>query len=324
MAKTVRIHEFGGLDKLKIEDVDPGQPGPGEVLLRQEAAGVHFADTLVREGKYFLKPDLPSGLGLEAAGIVEAVGPDVGDFSPGDRAAYRFNLGAYTEARLIPAAQLHRLPDNVDAKTAVAATVRGMTAQYLVRQIYKVGPEDTVLVHAAAGGMGTLLTQWCKHLGATVIGTVGSPAKAEIAAANGCDHVIDYLAEDFAVRVEDISGGAGIPVAYDGVGAAVYEGTVACLEPCGWYVNYGHSSGFLPPIDAMELNKKSLIFTKASLKDYMRTPDRAKSMLDEVFDLLGSGVLDPGISREYSLDEVAEAQRAIASRDTTGAIVLVP
>ncbi len=324
MAKTVRIHEFGGLDKLRIEDIDPGTPGPGEVLLRQEAAGVHFADTLVREGKYFLKPDLPSGLGLEGAGMVEAVGPDVTAFAPGDRAAYRFNLGAYTEARLIPADQLHKLPDNVDAKTAVAGTVRGMTAQYLVRQIYQVGADDTVLIHAAAGGMGTLLTQWCKYLGATVIGTVGSAPKVEIATANGCDHVIDYTQEDFAARVLEISGDAGIPVAYDGVGAAVYAGTVECLAPCGWYVNYGHSSGFLPPLDAMELNKKSLIFTKASLKDYMRTPERARVMLDEVFELLGNGVLDPGISREYTLDEVADAQRAIASRETTGSIVLVP
>ena len=172
--------------------------------------------------------------------------------------------------------------------------------------------------------MGTLLTQWCKYLGATVIGTVGSAPKVEIATANGCDHVIDYTQEDFAARVLEISGDAGIPVAYDGVGAAVYAGTVECLAPCGWYVNYGHSSGFLPPLDAMELNKKSLIFTKASLKDYMRTPERARVMLDEVFELLGNGVLDPGISREYTLDEVADAQRAIASRETTGSIVLVP
>ena len=324
MAKTVRIHEFGGLEKLQIEDLDPGTPGPGEVLLRQEAAAVHFADTLVREGKYFLKPVLPSALGLEGAGVVEAVGEGVSDYAPGDRAAYRFNLGAYTEARLVPADQLHKLPDDVDAKIAVAATVRGMTAQYLVRQIYQVGPDDTVLIHAAAGGMGTLLVQWCKHLGATVIGTVGSAAKAEIALANGADHAIDYNSEDFAARTLEITGGEGLPVVFDGVGAAVYQGTVECLAPCGWYVNYGHSSGFLPPLDAMELNKKSLIFTKASLKDYMRTPERARAMLDEVFDLLGKGVLDPGISREYSLDEVADAQRAIASRDTTGSIVLVP
>ena len=323
MAKTVRIHEFGGTDKLKIEDVDIGEPGPGQVRLRHEAAAVHFAETLVREGIYFLKPELPSALGLEGAGIVEAVGDGVSDYVPGDRAAYRFNLGAHSEARLIAADQLHHLPDTVDARTAVAATVRGMTAQYLVRQIYQPEPGETVLIHAAAGGMGTLLTQWAKHLGATVIGTVGSPEKAEFARENGCDHVIDYRAEDFAARVLEITDGQGVPVCYDGVGAQVYDGTVECLSPRGFYVNYGHSSGFLPPIDAMVLNQKSLRFTKASLKDYMREPEAAKAMLDEVFELLGAGVLDPRITAEYSLDDIAEAHRAISSRDTTGSIVMV-
>jgi NADPH2:quinone reductase len=324
MAKAVRIHEFGGLNKLLIEEVDVGDPGPDEVRLRQEASAVHFADTLVREGTYFLKPDLPSGLGLEGAGVVEAVGDGVTDFAVGDRAAYRFNLGSYAEARLIPANQLHHLPDNIEAKVAVAATVRGMTAQYLIRQVYKAGPDDTVLIHAAAGGMGTLLVQWAKHLGATVIGTVGSPEKAALALENGCDHAIDYRAEDFAARILEITDGKGVPAVYDGVGAAVYEGTVKCLSPCGFYVNYGHSSGLLPPLDAMILNKKSLIFTKASLKDYMRTPEVAKAMLAEVFDLLGRGVLDPQISREYALDDAVEAQKAIASRNTTGSIVLIP
>lgn len=323
MAKTVRIHEFGGTDKLKIEDIDVGEPGPGEVRLRHEAAAVHFAETLVREGVYFLKPELPSALGLEGAGIVEAVGDGVTDYAPGDRAAYRFNLGAHSEARLISAGQLHHLPDNVDAKTAVAATVRGMTAQYLVRQIYQPRPGETVLIHAAAGGMGTLLTQWAKHLGATVIGTVGSPEKVKFVQENGCDHAIDYRAENFAARVLEITDGQGVPVCYDGVGAQVYEGTVECLSPCGYYVNYGHSSGFLPPLDAMVLNQKSLRFTKASLKDYMRDPEVAKAMMAEVFELLAAGVLDPRISAEYGLEDIAEAHRAISSRDTTGSIVMV-
>jgi len=324
MPRAVRIHEFGGPEKLTVEDTNIGDPGPGEILLRHEAAAVHFADVLVREGTYFLKPDLPSGLGLEGAGVIEAVGDGVTYFQPGDRAAYRFNLGAYSDARIIAADQIHALPDNVDAKTAVAGTVRGMTAQYLVRQIRDIGPTDTVLVHAASGGMGTLLTQWCKHLGATVIGTAGGPAKTEIAKTNGCDHVIDYASEDFAARVMEITNGEGVPVAYDGVGAAVYDGTVACLAPRGFYINYGHASGFLPPMDAMELNRKSLVFTKASLKDFVRDPAVMKAMLAEVFDLLGSGVLDPGISAEYALADIADAQRAIASRETTGAIVVVP
>jgi NADPH2:quinone reductase len=324
MAKTVRIHEFGGLDKLVVEDIDIGAPGPGEVRLRHEAAAMHFAETLIREGVYFLKPELPSPLGLEGAGIVEAVGDGVTAFAPGDRAAYRFNLGAHAQARLIAADQLHRLPDDISAKTAVAATVRGMTAQYLIRQIYRPEPGETVLIHAAAGGMGTLLSQWARHLGATVIGTVGSPDKAAFARENGCDHVIAYRREDFAARVMDITGGAGVPVCFDGVGAAVYAGTVECLAPCGFYVNYGHSSGFLPPIDAMELNRKSLRFTKASLKDFTRTPEATAAMLGEVFGLLARGVLDPKISAEYALEDIADAHRAIASRDTIGSIVIVP
>lgn len=307
---------------LSIEEVEVGAPGRGEVVLRQEAAAIHFADTLVREGIYFLKPELPAILGLEGAGVIEAVGAGVAGFAPGDRAAYRFNLGGYAERRLIAADQLYKLPDDVEAKTAAAVMVRGLTAQYLLRQIYPVGAGDTVLIHAAAGGMGSLLTQWAKHLGATVIGTVGAPEKVEIARAKGCDHVVDYATEDFAERVLEITGGEGVPVLYDAVGKDAYEGNLRCLAPRGWFINYGHASGFLPPIDAMELNKKSLIFTKASLKDYNRTPEDNARMTSEVFEMIAQGVLTANISREYSLDEIAQAHIDIAGRKTTGTIIL--
>lgn len=322
MSKAVVIHRFGGPEVLSVEEVKVPDPGPGEVLLRQQASAIHFADTLVREGIYFLKPELPAVLGLEGAGVVEAVGPGVDGFSQGDRAGYRFNLGGYAERRLIPADQLYKLPDEVDAKTAAAVMVRGLTAQYLVRQIYPVGSGDTVLIHAAAGGMGSVLTQWAKHLGATVIGTVGSAAKAGVAKANGCDHVINYSEEDFAARVLEITGGAGVPVLYDAVGKDVYEGNLRCLAPRGWFINFGHASGFLPPLDAMELNKKSLIFTKASLKDYNRTPEDNARMTAEVFEMIAAGVLTANISREYALDEIAQAHIDIAGRNTTGVLIL--
>lgn len=322
MSRAVVIREFGGPEVLSVEEVDVGEPGAGEVVLRQEAAAIHFADTLVREGLYFLKPELPAVLGLEGAGVVEAVGPGVDGFAAGERAAYRFNLGGYAERRLIAADQLYKLPDGVEAKTAAAIMVRGLTAQYLVRRLYPVSSGETVLIHAAAGGMGSLLTQWAKNLGATVIGTVGAPEKIEVARAAGCDHVIDYTSEDFAGRVLEITGGEGLPVLYDAVGKDIYDGNLRCLAPRGWFVNYGHASGFLPPIDAMELNKKSLIFTKASLKDYNRTPEDNARMTADVFDMIAQGVLTANISREYALDEIAQAHIDIAGRKTTGTIIL--
>lgn len=322
MSKVAIIHSFGGPEVLSIEDVEIAAPGAGQILLRQEAAAIHFADTLVREGMYFLKPDLPAILGLEGAGIVEAVGPGVDNVGEGDRVAYRFNLGGYAERRLIAADQLYKLPEGVDAKTAAAIMVRGLTAQYLLRQLYPVSAGETVLIHTAAGGMGSLLTQWAKHLGATVIGTVGAPEKIAIARTRGCDHVINYNEEDFADRVLEITGGEGVPVLYDAVGKDAYDGNVRCLAPRGWFVNYGHASGFLPPIDAMEINKKSLIFTKASLKDYNRTPEDSERMSAEVFEMIAAGVLMPNISREYALDEIAQAHIDIAGRKTTGTIIL--
>ena len=257
MTKVVRIHEFGGSDVLSIEDDDIGAPGPGEVLLDQKGMALHFADTMLREGKYHLKPDLPAVVGLDGAGTVEAVGPEVTAFKPGDSACYMFNLGAYAEKRIIAADALMPVPAGVDPKNIAGTFLRGMTAQYLLRQTYQVQAGDTILVHTAAGGMGTLLCQWAKALGATVIGTVGGDDKFGIAEASGAAHVINSRTEDIAARVADITGGAGVAVIYDGIGKDVWDANVAALRPTGYLVNYGHMSGPLAPIDPMQLNAKS-------------------------------------------------------------------
>ena len=321
--RVARIREYGGPEVLQIETDTLPDPGPGEVILRQAAAGIAFADTLMREGKYFLKPPLPTVLGLEGAGTVVAVGPDVTEFAPGDAAAYLFSAGAYAEARVIAADQLYRPPADIDPKTLVATCIRAMTAQYLIRRLYRVAAGETVLVHSAAGGMGSLISQWASKLGATVIGTVSAPEKVAVAAANGCSHVIDYKAEDFADRVLEITGGAGVPVVYDAVGAEAYEGNVRCLAPRGWFVNYGHSSGFLPPIDAMELNKKSLIFTKSSMKDYTRAPAEREAMMTEVFAAMADDTIAATITREYELAEIATAHVDMAARRITGTTVVI-
>ncbi len=321
-SRVARIHQYGGPEVLKIETDTLRDPGPGEVVLRQEAAAIAFADTLMCQGKYWLKPPLPTVLGLEAAGTIAAVGPEVEDFAPGDRAAYMFEIGGYADARIIAAEKLYRPPPEVDAKTLVATFLRGMTAQYLMRRLYRVEAGETILVHSAAGGMGSLLAQWASRIGATVIGTVGAPEKFALAEQSGCSHVIDYTAEDFADRVLDITGGEGVPVVFDAVGADAYAGNIRCLAPRGWYVNYGHASGPLPPIDAMELNKKSLIFTKASMKDYTRTPEERAAMTAEVVTAITDGTIKSHITREYELSEIATAHADMIARRTTGATVV--
>ena len=324
MTRVVRIHSYGGPEVLSVEEAEIGDPGPGQVRLKQDGMAVHYADTMLREGKYFLKPELPATVGLDGAGTVEAVGPGVTAFKPGDKACYLFSLGAYSETRLIEASALMKVPDGIGTKNIAGTLLRGMTAQYLLRQCYRVSAGDTVLVHTAAGGMGTLLCQWVKHLGATVIGTVGSDDKAEIARASGCDHVINSRTQDFAAEVGRITGGEGAAVVFDAIGRDAWAGNVAALRPTGYLVNYGHMSGLLAPIDPMELNKKSLFFAKVSLPHFMRTPERKRAMADDVFGAIKAGVLDVSISREYRLADVAEAQADLAGRRTTGSIVLVP
>ncbi len=321
-SRVARIHEYGGPEVLKIETVTLPDPGPGELVLRQEAAAIAFADTLMCEGTYWLKPPLPTVLGLEGAGTISAVGPEVEDFAPGDRAAYMFDIGGYATARIIAAENLYRPPPEIDAKTLVATFLRGMTAQYLMRRLYRVEAGETILVHSAAGGMGSLLAQWASKIGATVIGTVGAPEKFALAKQSGCSHVIDYTTEDFADQVLDITGGEGVPVVFDAVGADAHAGNIRCLAPRGWYVNYGHASGILPPIDAMELNRKSLIFTKASMKDYTRTPEERAAMTAEVMTAITDGTIESHITREYELSEIATAHADMIARRTTGATVV--
>ena len=324
MTKVVRIHEFGGSDVLSIEDDDIGAPGPGEVLLDQKGMALHYADTMLREGKYFLKPELPAVVGLDGAGVVEAVGDGVTDFKSGDTACYMFNLGAYAEKRVIAADALMPVPDGIDPKNLAGTFLRGMTAQYLLRQTYRVQSGDTVLVHTAAGGMGTLLCQWAKALGATVIGTVGSDDKKAVATASGAAHVVNSRTEDIAAAVNDITGGEGVAAVYDGIGKDVWDANVAALRPTGYLVNYGHMSGPLDPIDPMQLNSKSLFFAKVSLPHFMRTPEAKRAMAEDVFAAIADGILDISVSREYKLDDIVQAQDDIVARKTTGSVIIVP
>lgn len=324
MTKVVRIHEFGGSDVLSIEDDDIGAPGPGEVLLDQKGMALHYADTMLREGKYFLKPELPAVVGLDGAGVIEAVGDGVTDFKPGDTACYMFNLGAYAEKRVIAADALMLVPDGIDPKNLAGTFLRGMTAQYLLRQTYRVQSGDTVLVHTAAGGMGTLLCQWAKALGATVIGTVGSDDKKAVAAASGAAHVVNSRTEDIAAAVNDITGGEGVAAVYDGIGKDVWDANVAALRPTGYLVNYGHMSGPLDPIDPMQLNSKSLFFAKVSLPHFMRTPEAKRAMAEDVFAAIADGILDISVSREYALDDIVQAQEDLVARKTTGSVIIVP
>ena len=321
-ARVARIHEYGDPGVIRIETDALPDPGLGEVVLQQGAAAIHFADSYMREGRYFLKPPLPTVLGLEGVGTIAAVGEGVKDYKEGDRAAYLFNMGAYADARIVPEEQLYVPPADLDDQTVVATFVRAMTAQYLLRRLYPVQAGETILVHSAAGGMGSLLSQWATSLGAKVIGTVSSPDKFLAAEENGCAHVIDYTKEDFAGAVLDITDGAGVPVVYDAVGEAAYEGNLRALAPRGWFVNYGHASG-PPPIDALELNQKSLIFTKASMKDYVAAPAEKAMMMQEVVSAISEGTVKPNITGTYELADIAKAHEALDSRMTTGALVAV-
>jgi NADPH2:quinone reductase len=319
--RVARIHEYGDPEVIKIETDTLPQPGPGEVVLKQNAAAIHFADSYMRQGRYFLKPPLPTVLGLEGVGTIAAVGDSAEDYKVGDRAAYLFNVGAYADARILPAADLFVPPAELDDATVVAAFVRTMTAQYLLRRLYRVQAGETILVHSAAGGMGSVLTQWATSVGAKVIGTVSSPDKFLVAEENGCAHVIDYTEEDFADAVLDITAGAGVPVVFDPVGANTYQGNLRALATRGWFVNYGHASG-PPPIDALELNRKSLIFTKASMKDYTATPEEKAAMMAEVVAAISDGTVKLNITGTYELADIAEAHAALDSRTTTGALVV--
>ncbi len=324
MTHAILIHRHGGPEVLRWETVDLSEPGPGQVKVRHTAIGLNFIDTYHRTGLYPL--DLPTAIGVEAAGIVEVCGPGVTEVAPGDRVAYAGGPpGACSEARLIPVEHLVVLPDFLPDEQAAAVMIKGLTAQYLLRSTYRVQPGDTILVHAAAGGVGILLCQWACHLGATVIGTVGSDSKAELARANGCHHTIVYTRETFVDRVREITGGVGVPVVYDSVGRATWEGSLDCLRPLGMMVTYGNASGPVPAFEpAILAQKGSLFVTRPSLFAYVPTRDLLLAAVEELFDVIESGAVKVSVNQTFPLAETAAAHRALEARETTGATVLVP
>jgi len=324
MARVVRIHQTGGPEVLRLEEIDPGRPGPGEVLLRQTAIGVNFIDTYHRTGLYPLP--LPHALGQEGAGVVEEVGPGVTGLSQGMRVAYAGGTtGAYAEKRLAPAARLVPLPDDIDDRAAAGMMLRGMTAEYLIRRTFKVEPGMWVLFHAAAGGVGSIACQWLKHLGAKVIGTVGSDAKAERARAEGCAEVIVYTREPFPGRVRALTGGAGVPVVYDSVGKATFDGSIECLARRGMLVAFGNASGAAPPFDPLVLSRKgSLYLTRPTLVDYTATREELLASANALFEVVRRGAVKVTVGQTFPLAQAADAHRALESRNTVGSTILVP
>jgi NADPH2:quinone reductase len=323
--RAIRFNRTGGPEVLTWDEVTIGSPGAGQVFIRHTAIGLNYIDTYHRTGLYPL-PSLPSGIGLEGAGVIEAVGEGVTEFAAGDRVAYGTGpIGAYSEARNIPAEKLVKVPEGIEDKTAAAIMLKGLTAQYLLRRTYRVKPGDTVLVHAAAGGIGLLLCQWAKHLGATVIGTVGSTAKSELARAHGCDHTILYRVADVPKRVRELTGGAGVPVVYDGVGKDTFMQSLDCLAPLGMMVAFGNASGAIPSFDPLLLNQKgSLFFTRPSLMHYAAKREDLLSTAAELFEVVQGGAVKVEINQTYRLFDAAHAHRDLESRKTTGSSVLVP
>lgn len=325
MPHAIRFHEAGGPEVLRWEEVEVGAPASRQVRLRQTAVGLNFIDIYHRTGLYPV-PGFPSGIGLEAAGVVEAVGPDVAELRPGDRVAYASPpIGAYAEVRLMPADRLVKLPDDIDDRTAAAMMLQGMTAQYLLRRTHRVAPGETILVHAAAGGVGLILCQWAKHLGATVIGTVGSEEKAAVARAHGCDHPILYRTENVVDRVREITGGAGVPVVYDGVGKDTFASSLDCLAPLGLMVTFGNSSGPVPPVDVSVLSAKgSLFLTRPTLFTYTAKRADLLASATDLFDVVRRGAVRIAVNQTYPLREAAQAHRDLEARRTTGSTVLLP
>ena len=324
MTKAIRFHKTGGPEVLVYEDVDVGAPGPGQARVKNNAIGLNFIDTYHRSGLYPLP--LPSGLGLEAAGVVEAVGDGVDYLKPGDRVAYAGGPpGAYSEVRLIPADRLVKIPDGITDEQAAAMMLKGMTVQYLIRRTYRVQAGQTVLFHAAAGGVGLIAGQWLKALGCTTIGTVGSDEKAALAKANGYDHTIVYTRENFAERVKEITGGAKVPVVFDSVGKDTFMGSLDCLQPLGMLVVFGNGSG---PVGAFDLNllaqKGSLYVTRPTLMSYTSKREDLVAPANDLFDVVKSGKVKIGINQTYALKDAAQAHIDLEGRKTTGSTIFKP
>ena len=323
MPHAMRIHEAGGPENLKWEEVEVGAPGPGQVRVRNTAVGLNYVDTYQRSGLYPMP--MPFTLGSEGAGVVEAVGPRVKDLKAGDRVAYSGPVGAYAEVLLRPADRLVKIPAGVDDKAAAAMMLKGLTTQYLVRRTFKVKKGDTILMHAAAGGVGLILCQWAKALGATVIGTVGSDDKVALAKKAGCKHVIVTSKENFVERVKAITKGKGVPVVYDGVGKDTFMGSLDCLSPLGYMVSFGNASGAVPPFNAGILAQKgSLFLTRPTLNTYCAAREDLVKAARDLFTVVKSGKVKISINQTYPLSEAAQAHRDLEGRKTTGSTVLIP
>ena len=325
MAKAILIHQTGGPEVLRWEDVDVGAPRSGEARLSQTAVGLNFVDTYFRSGLY-PAGKLPTVIGTEGAGVITELGADVSEFQIGDRVAYAGGpLGSYAEQRLMPADRLIKLPDTVDDRQAAAVMLKGLTTQYLLRSSYEVQPGDTILIHAAAGGVGLLVCQWAKHLGATVIGTVSTEEKAALARSHGCDHPVLYGRENFVERVRDLTGGEGVPVVYDSVGRDTFQGSLDCLRPLGLMVTFGQSSGAVPPMAVHELTSRgSLFLTRPTLATYTATREALIANAAELFGVIDQGVVKVEIHQTYALADATRAHRDLEGRKTTGATVLIP
>ena len=323
MPYAMRIHEHGGADKMRWETVEVGDPGPGQVRVRNTAVGLNFVDIYQRNGLYPMQ--LPFTLGSEGAGVIEAVGPKVKDLKVGDRVAYSGPIGAYAEVLLRPADRLVKIPAGVDDRTAAAMMLKGLTAQYLIRRTYRVKKGDTILMHAAAGGVGQILCQWAKHLGATVIGTVGSDEKVDLAKKSGCKHVIVLSREKFSERVKEITKGKGVPVVYDGIGKDTFMDSLDCLQPLGLMASFGNASGAVPPFNAGILAQKgSLFLTRPTLVHYTASREDLVKAARELFAVVKSGDVKIRVNQTYALRDAAQAQNDLEARKTTGSTVLIP
>lgn len=324
MSKAIVVHEHGGPEVLRWEDYDPGPPGPGEARIRHSAVGLNYIDTYHRSGLYPLQ--LPCPIGMEAAGVVEEVGSGVTEVAPGDRVAYAANPpGAYSEVRNMPAHRLVKLPDSIDDRTAAAMMLQGMTVEYLIHRTFKVQPGQKVLWHAAAGGVGLIACQWLSAMGVTVIGTVGSEEKAQLAKAHGCSHTINYRTENFVQRVKEITEGEGVPVVYDSVGKDTWEGSLDCLQPLGLMVSFGNASGPVPPFSVTSLAAKgSLYVTRPTLMTYTAKREDLLASASALFEVVSSGKVKININQTYPLSETAQAHRDLEARKTTGSTLLLP
>ena len=323
MTKAIQISQIGGPEVMQLVDIEVGEPGSGEIRLQQKACGINFIDAYFRTGLY--KQPLPTGLGREGAGIVEAVGPDVHHVKVGDRVAYASGpLGAYAQRRIIPANVVVKLPDAISFETAAAVMLKGLTVQYLFRRTFPLQAGQTILFHAAAGGVGLLACQWAKALGVTVIGTVGSAAKASLAKSNGCQYVVNYKEENFVERVKEITQGRGVPVVYDSVGKDTFFGSLDCLSPLGMMVSFGNASGAVPDFNLSELTSRgSLFITRPTLTHYTENRIDLEQMAAELFSMIETKQLNVQINQRYALADVGQAHRELESRSTTGCSILL-